>query len=358
MDARKRLVLKAIVDHYIRTGRPLSSQALLRKHDLGVCSATIRNDMKYLERQGLITKAYSSAGRVPTEKGFRFFVDWLLELGELTHPDQHAITESYRVQRQEVERLLRQTALLLANVSGYAGFVLAPRLEESRLESVVFAKLDAEHALAVVVSELGILEHRVIPTRLSDAALREVGALLTERLRGKRLDEARREARRFAEAEGWHDPQVQTAFALLLEALEPRPGRRLYVEGLFNLLKSLADEGHRLEDVREVVRLLGDPERFGRYLEAQTAHTPNVQARIGSENDLPELAPCSLVFRGYRPSGALGVLGPVRMDYGKAFSLTTYIGNRLEAILTLSHGHGHGRSVEEALEVEGEVSRS
>lgn len=352
MDARKRLVLKAIVDHYIRTGQPLSSQTLLEEYGLRVSSATIRNDMKVLEQQGLITKEYSSAGRIPTEKGFRFFVDWLIELSELAHHDQHAIMESYRVQRQEIERLLRQTALLLANLSGYAGFVLAPRLEEARLESIVFAKLDAENALAVVVSELGIIEHRVIPTRLADEELREISALLTEQLRGRRLDEVRRKARRYTEAEGWHDPQVQSAFTLLIEALEPRPERRLYVEGLFNLLRSLSEEGYQLGEVREVVRLLGDPQRFGRYLEAQTARSPDLQARIGSENDLPELCSCSLVFQGYSPSGALGVLGPIRMDYGKVFSITTYIGNRLQAILTLSH------CSEEPLDVEGEVSPS
>jgi heat-inducible transcriptional repressor len=335
MDDRKRWVLKAIVDHYIKTGRPVSSQTLLEDYGLRVSSATIRNDMKALEDQGLIAKEYSSAGRIPTEQGFRFFVDWLLELSELAHPEQHAILESYRFQRQEISELLRQTTLLLAGLSGYAGFVLSPRLEETRLESILLVNLGAEHVLVVIVSELGIVEHRVVHSRLSQEDLQGISALLNDNLRGKTLDEARAEALRYAKGEGWHDPLVQSAFALLKETLERRLERHLSTEGLFVLLERLLDQGRALDEARQIAEVLRDTQRFGRYLESEAS--PEIQVRIGSENSLPELRPCSLLFLGYGFSGVLGVLGPVRMDYSKAFSITTYIGHRLEAILTLSH---------------------
>jgi len=335
MDDRKRLVLKAIVDHYIKTGRPISSQTLLEDYGLRVSSATIRNDMKALEEEGFIVKEYSSAGRVPTERGFRFFVDWLIELSELARREQHAIMESFRFQRQQLEELLRQTAFLLANLSEYTGFVLSPRLEETRLESLTFFKLDEEHALVVIVSELGIIEHRVIRSHLSSGELEEIGALLSEKLRGRRLEEVRDEALRFATEEGWHDPLLQDAFALLKETLERRLERRLYVEGLFNLLRHLSEEGRLLEEAHEILVLLNDPSHFGDYLEAEASS--ELQARIGSESRLPALRACSLVFMDYGFSGVLGILGPIRMDYGKVFSITNYIGNRLRAILTLSH---------------------
>ncbi len=337
MDDRKRLVLKAIVDHYIKTGQPLSSQTLLKEYGLDVSSATIRNDMKALEREGLITKEYSSAGRVPTEKGFRFFVDWLVELSELTRPEEHALMESYRLQRQPLEELLKQTALLLAGLSGYAGFVLSPRLEETRLESITWVKLDEESALVVILSELGIVEHRILPTSLSQEELEEIGRWLSERLRGRTLSEVREEAQRYVTeaGEGWHDPRTQSAFQLLRSALERRLERRLYTEGLFNLLQKLLEEEVGLAEVRDIVRLLSESARFGEYLESQIEDS-KLQVRIGSENSLRELRPCSLVLMGYGYSGVLGVLGPVRMDYSKACSITQYIGNRLEAILTLS----------------------
>lgn len=335
MDDRRLLVLKAIVDHYIKTGQPLSSKTLLEDYGLRVSSATVRNDMKYLEKRGLIRKEYSSAGRVPTERGYRFFVDWLVQLSELTRHDQHSIMESYRFQRQQIEELLRQTSFLLASMSGYAGFVLSPRLEETRLESIAFVKLDEENVLVVVVSELGIVEHCMIRISLSPDELQEISALINEKLRGQRLDEVRREAIQFAEGDGWHDPTLQNAFALLKETLERRLQRRLHVEGFFRLLPSLLEEGLELTKALEVLTILGDAGRSSSYLESLSS--TEVRACIGSENDLRELRSCSLVLMGYGFSGVVGILGPIRMDYSKAFAITSYIGNRLRTILTLSH---------------------
>ena len=164
-------MLKSIVDHVIKTGRPISSQTLLEGYTLDVSSATIRNDMKYLEEHGLITKEYSSAGRMPTEAGYRFFVDWLLELSEVSRNDKHALIESYSFRRPELESILRQTAFVLSNMSNYAGFVLSPRLEETQLESILFVKLDHENVLVLIVSELDIIEYRVIRSALSNDEL-------------------------------------------------------------------------------------------------------------------------------------------------------------------------------------------
>lgn len=335
MEDRKRLVLKAIVDYHIKSGEPVSSKTLLEDYGLDVSSATIRNDMKALDEKGLISKAYSSAGRVPTQRGYRFFVDWLIELSELTQGDHHAIIQSFRIQRQDIEQLLKQTAFLLAKLSGYAGVVLSPRLEETRLESILFVRLDPENALVVIVSELGIIEYRVIPSKLSEQELSEIGELLNRELHGRRLGEVRREAIRFAEGEGWYDQLVRNAFGLLRESLERRLERRLHVEGLVTLMEQLLEEGHSLETVRQVAAIAQDPQALVRELDAQASS--RVQASIGGENALKELWPCSIVFMGYGFSGALGVIGPVRMDYSRAFSMTAYVGNRLQAILTLSH---------------------
>jgi heat-inducible transcriptional repressor len=189
MDARKRLILKEIVDHYIRTGKAVSSQTILEKYGLSVSSATIRNEMKYLEKHGYITKSWSSSGRIPTAKGYRFFVDWLLELSELARKEQHAILEAYAFQRQRLDELLQQTAFLLASLTGHLGFVLAPRLDQTALEFIAFVKLPPDHALAVLVSDLGIVESRIIPTALPEEQLERIGQFLNRALRGRRLGE-------------------------------------------------------------------------------------------------------------------------------------------------------------------------
>ena len=335
MDERKRFVLKSIVDHYIRTGKPLSSQTLLEGYGVDVSSATIRNDMKFLEEESLVSKEYSSAGRIPTESGFRFFVDWLIELGEIHRDgDVHAIMESYRFRRPELEGILRQTALVLNNLSKYAGFVISPQLEKTHLESILFVKLDLENVLVLIVSELGIIEYRVVHSSLSDPELQEIGELLNNKLRGHRLQQVRDDAVRYAEEGGWYDPLVHNSFVLLKESLEQQLDRRLHVEGLFNVIERLLEDGIKLEQAREIFGLMGDVRRFsevfGRFGDDET------HVQIGSENSYKELKTCSLVFRNYGYAGVLGILGPIRMDYSKTVSVTTYIGNRLQAILALS----------------------
>ena len=334
MDQRKRLILKQIVDLYIKTGEPVSSQTLLEEYGLPVSSATVRNEMHYLEEQGYIEKPYSSSGRIPTEKGYRFFVDWLLELSELGKQEQHAITEWYRFPRQEMERLLRNTAFLLANITGLVGFVLPPRLEETRLERITLARLGPEQLLVVLVSNLGLIESQVITGSFTPAELEEISSLLNERLGGKSLSEIAHEVRRFfAEEEGsWIEPVLKNSFEILGEVIAQESRPRLYIEGLLNMMELIlerAEGGDRLG----VIRLLGDERRFAEFLH-QVDREGEITAFIGSENPLPELHQCSIVIMGYGYSGVLGVLGPIRMDYSKAFSATRYVGNRLQTILS------------------------
>ncbi|MBS3788774.1 hypothetical protein KGY77_09935, partial [Candidatus Bipolaricaulota bacterium] len=129
MKNRKELILKEIVDGYIETGEPVSSKMILEKYDLDYSSATVRNDMHELEEERYLKKPYTSGGRVPTIEGYRYFVSWLIELSELSGEEQRAIVEAYEFEQQNTERLLRNTATLLANITGYAGFVLGPDLE-------------------------------------------------------------------------------------------------------------------------------------------------------------------------------------------------------------------------------------
>lgn len=334
MDARKRLILKEIVDHYIRTGEPVSSQTLLEKYGLSVSSATIRNEMKYLEKHGYISKSWSSSGRTPTTKGYRFFVDWLLELSDLARREHHAILEAYGFPRQRLDELLQQTAFLLASLTGHLGFVLAPRLDETELESVTIMKLDAEHALVVIISNLGIIESRVVRTCLAAAQLPRVSELLNQGLRGRRLGELRAELRS-SSADGWADPAAQDAFMLLQQLVEPQE-RRLYTEGLLHLLKTVFTWEEGIEEACKLLALLEDETRFTQVVEQSHRCAGGLCAVIGEENPLRDLCLYSLISLDYGYDGTLGIVGPVRMDYSKVISTTQYIGNRLRAILTTS----------------------
>lgn len=334
MDARKRLILKEIVDHYIRTGKAVSSQTILEKYGLSVSSATIRNDMKYLEKYGYIRKSWSSSGRIPTAKGYRFFVDWLLELSELARKHQHAILEAYAFQKQRLDELLQQTAFLLASLTGHLGFVLTPRIDQTELEFIALVKLPPDHALAVLVSDLGIVESRIIPTTLPEEQLEKIGDLLNRSLQGRRLGELAAELTE-SPLEGWADRITQDAFALIQQLITPQLTRqRLITEGLAHLLQTVFTWEEAIAEARKLLCVLEDESRFMQAL--GKTRPGELTTIIGEENPVKELHPYSLVSLNYGYDGVLGVLGPVRMDYSKVVSTTQYIGNRLRAILTVS----------------------
>lgn len=338
MESRKRLILTEIVDRYIKTGVPVSSQQLLDVQGLGVSSATIRNEMKALEREGHITKPYTSAGRIPAQKGYRFFADWLLELGEVVHHEQFSLMESYEFRQQEIETLLNRTALLLASLTGLLGFVLTPRLESTKLKHISLVQIDDKTILAVVVSDLGLIESRFIPASMPHEQLEEINTLLQGQLQGLSLEEIQQQVKRFFEMESddWINPHIRAAFTLLREVIDLRTTQRLSLEGIVNLLRRVFDDETSSEtQARKLLSVLEDQSSLAAALKGVKSND-EVQALIGSENQIDELKDYALIFMGYGYSGILGVLGPLRMDYSRCFSATQYVGNRLRTILTLS----------------------
>jgi heat-inducible transcriptional repressor len=304
---------------------------------LSVSSATIRNDMKSLEKTGHITKPYTSAGRVPSQQGYRYFADWMLEVGEITHHESFAVMESYEFRQQEIESLLNRTALLLASLTGLLGFVLTPKLEATQLKHISLVKVDPETVLAVVVSDLGLVESRFIPANLSDDQLNEINALLQSQLQGLTLEQIRVQVNQFFETESgdWVNPHIRSAFTLLREIIDLRTAQRLSTEGVINLLRKVFDDPSGEAKARELLSALEDQSGLTSELMGVNAGD-QVKALIGTENNLDALQDYTLIFMGYGYSGVLGVLGPMRMDYSRCFSATQYVGNRLRTILTLS----------------------
>lgn len=338
-EGRRKQVLKGIIDHYIKYEEPVSSQMIIDEYKLGVSSATIRNDMHHLELEGYIKKPHISAGRVPTQKGYRLFVDWLIELSKLTEQHSFSLMERFKYQKKEVSKLLRYTAFLLAQISGFVGFILSPRLEEMRLEYITLLKPTANETLLIIGSELGIIETLSFRSSLENGRLRKVNEALNERLKGLKFGHIKEMATMEMEDEDglWHDHSIRKSFQLLKKLINEKVDQRLYVEGIMNLLKSIDGTNRKLEGFIALMKLIEDNYRFSKVLmEQRKDQGKGTVVSIGDENPVPQLEDYSLVTLDYLDSGILGVLGPLRMDYSKAFSTTKYIGNRLEAILSMS----------------------
>jgi len=336
---RQRLILKEIVDRYIRLHEPVSSRMILEDYGLSVSSATVRNDMNELEARGYIAKPYSSSGRVPTKRGYRFFVDWLLDLSELTKEERHEIVETHEARCLNIEETIRRTAFVLGNLVGCAAFVIPPRLREARLERVVLLKMDSHLAFLAIVSDIGIVEHGFVQLEedLTESELHSVMQAINSDLRGDTLDKVRALASQDG-PEGWYERSARQAFVVLGRLLEQTVQQRAHFEGLLNLtgdLQQMMPE-EAMERYAELSRAVQDEAAFVAAVRRVRADRSGIVVNIG-DLPLPGLEEFSVVSCSFGPyDGILGVIAPVWVDYGRSMSTTSYIANRLETLLVTS----------------------
>ncbi len=348
LPERQRLILKEVVDRYIRLREPVSSRMILEDYGLAVSSATVRNDMNDLERQGYIAKPYSSSGRVPTEKGYRFFVEWLLDLSELAKPERFDVIEMTEARVLDVSEAMRHAALLLGDMTHCAAFVISPRLDEACLERVVLVPMSDRTAFLVVVSDTGIVEQGILPLEAPTPEV-EVEAMMrtiNQTLRGARLAEVRKMAASAESSDGWYARPERQALELIARLLEARVGPRVVTDGLLHLLDALADQApeEALARFSELSRTIQDEEALPRALEAARGGRRGIQVHVG-DLALPGFAKWSVVSCDYRPhGGVLGVIAPIWMDYGRAMSAAAFVASRLEALSVGARSRGQERN--------------
>jgi heat-inducible transcriptional repressor len=301
-----------------------------------VSSATVRNDMNDLERLGFIEKPYSSSGRIPTEKGYRFFVEWLLDLSELARRERFDVVETFTARVLDVSEAMRHAAFLLGNMTHYAAFVIPPRLEAARLERVILARMSDRTAFIVIQSDTGIVEQGLVPleTAASEGEIETMMRAVNRTLRGASLEEVCRMAAAES-ADDWHERPERQAVTMVGRLLGARPGPRVVVDGLLHALDALQGlaPGEAMARFSNLSRTLQDEEALPRALAAARAGRRGIVVNVG---DLPlaGFEGWSVVSCDYRPhEGLLGVIGPVYMDYGRAMSAATFVASRLEALL-------------------------
>jgi heat-inducible transcriptional repressor len=349
LPERQRLILKEIVDRYIRLREPVSSRMILEDYGLAVSSATVRNDMNDLEAAGYIEKPYSSSGRIPTKEGYRFFVEWLLDLSELTREERLEIVELAESRCLDVEETIRQTAFLLGNITGCASFVVPPRPDETKLDRVVLLRMDERLAFLLILSDIGIVEHGLVPLDddLSPAEIDHIMQLINENLHGVHLSEVRT-LPDADESEGWYERPVRQAILVLQRLLQRRTQRSVRFDGLLNLTDALKQTApdRAMAHFVSFSQAVRDEAGFIEALSKARAGREGLVVNIG-DFPLPGLDEFSVVSCSYRPhAGALGVIGPLWMDYGRALSTASYVANRLEGLLVSSGARSSERIAE------------
>ena len=331
LSERAREIFRHIVDAYVETGEPVGSRTISRKLGLGLSPATIRNVMADLEDAGLLYAPHTSAGRLPTDLGLRLFVDGLLQLGDLSAAERQSIEAQCKLAGRNLPEVLEQASEMLSGLSNCAGIVVAPKSERP-LKHLEFVPLGPGRALVVLVTEDGQVENRLIdlPMGLPASSLIEAGNFLSARLAGRTIGEARSEILREIEQQRAELDQLAARVVeagLAVWTGGAGDGGALIVRGQSHLLddvQGIAD----IERVRALFAALETREAFARLLGA-AENAGGIRIFIGAQSELFGVTGCSVVIAPYkggrdRVVGAIGVIGPTRIDYARIIPMVDY----------------------------------
>ncbi len=340
-DDRRFQVLRAIVADFVATKEPIGSKALVERHNLGVSSATVRNDMAVLEAEGYIAQPHTSSGRVPTEKGYREFVDRIHDVKPLSTPERRAIL-SFLESGVDLDDVLRRAVRLLAQLTRQVAVVQYPTLSASTVRHLEVVALTPARLLMVVITDSGRVDQRIVELgdTIDDHQVGQLRDLLSQALEGKRLSAASAAVADLASRLNTGSGQagklgdaVGRSATVLLESLVEHTEERLLLGGTANLTRNTADFGGSLRSVLEaleeqvvVLRLLAAQQDAGK-----------VTVRIGHETEAEQMAGTSVVTTTYGSAGTvyggMGVVGPTRMDYpgtmANVAAVARYIGEVL-----------------------------
>jgi len=329
LDERKASVLRAIVEEYVETAQPVGSQTVAQSTGLGVSSATIRNDMTILERDGYIAQPHTSAGRIPTDRGYRYFVDNFTQRQPLPPKDHLAVADFFASSHRALEDLLHETSQLLARLSRHAAVVVGPQADQAVVRAVQLVRLHERTVLLVVVLSNGAIERHVLALGLDadETALATAGGRVEQAVRGQALTT---DVSVPPSGDTAVDDLVTEACSALRGLGAPEHREPFYLHGVGNI----AAEQEAFSTAESAARLL---EMLEHQVVVMSVVHELLQAgltvRIGSENQLEELRECALVLAPYevdgQAAGVVGVLGPTRMDYRHALSAVTAVSQQL-----------------------------
>jgi heat-inducible transcriptional repressor len=343
LNERSREIFKQIVESYLATGEPVGSRNISRIIPMTLSPASVRNVMTDLEHLGLVYAPHTSAGRLPTELGLRFFVDALMEIGNLGEQERRSIEAQAAAAgvQKSLETVLSDASALLSGLTHAAGIVLTTKANV-RLKHIEFVRLEPERALVVLVAEDGQVENRVLdlPAGLPTSALTEASNFLNARIRGKTLAEAKTELERaLATSQAELDALTQKIVSAGLASWSggENDDRKLIVRGHANLLEDLK----ALDDLERVRLLFDDLEtkRGIADLLGLAERAEGVRIFIGSENKLFSLSGSSTIIAPYRDSsgrivGVIGVIGPTRLNYARIVPMVDYTAKVVSQMLS------------------------
>lgn len=334
LDERKRKILQAIIRNYLETGEPVGSRTISKYTDLNLSSATIRNEMSDLEEMGLIVQPHTSAGRIPSDKGYRLYVDTMLEekdreIGELK--------EMLLEKEEKTELLLKQVAKVLATNTNYATMITAPTTHRNKLKFLQLSRVDKHQILAVIVAEGNIIKNSMIRVGeyLDDETLLKLNILLNTNLNGLSMEEINLGMiAAIKQKAGIHSDLIGEVLDAVAEAIKADEDLEIYTSGTNNIFRypELADQ----QRASDLITTFEEKQLLGHLVEQSLEEKPEtgIQVYIGDENRVQSMKDCSVVTATYELGegmrGTIGIIGPKRMDYEKVVSTLKTLKHQLD----------------------------
>ncbi len=333
LDERKTKILQAIIKNYLETGEPVGSRTISKDTDLNLSSATIRNEMSDLEEMGYIIQPHTSAGRIPSDKGYRFYVDTLMEAKER----EVAEVKDMLLERQDkLEDMLKAVVKVLARDTQYATMITAPTTHLNKLKFVQLSRVDSEHLLAVVVIEGNIIRNRIIDVyeEIDDETLLKLNMLLNTQLGGLAIEEINLSmVAKMKQQAGIHSDVVGGVIDEVILTLSEDKNLEVYTSGTKNIFKypELADH----ENASRLISAFEEKDVLGDIIQNDSAsEETGIQVYIGGENKIQSMQDCSVVTAVYDlgdgMKGTIGIVGPKRMDYDKVVGTLKTIKTKLD----------------------------
>ena len=337
LDPRKIKILQAIIDEYIANAVPIGSRTISKKDGICCSSATIRNEMSDLEELGFLDQPHTSAGRVPSNKAYRLYVDNMIRNYALSKEEIQYIQSYFDGRMNDMEQIVKQTARILSNITSYMSVALPPTLKRVTIQHVQLVPVTPGRSLLLVVTDVGILKDVLMktPENMDAQTLENVSRMITETVRGKTVDQARLLLGRELDREMMnHREIIRDIFAEVEKKMTLATAKDVVLEGAVNMLSH--PEYNDVGKLKSFLSMVESRDILYEMLSKATKFEFSVT--IGDENEYDDLKDCSVVTATYHIGGynmgSIGVIGPTRMDYKRAIAVLGYLGKSLSLILT------------------------
>lgn len=333
LDERKMKILRAIVNDYIDTAEPIGSRTIARKHELGLSSATIRNEMADLEDMGYLDQPHTSSGRIPSDKGYRLYVDHLMELSELTQEEIQSIKNALEIKINELSQLIRQTSLVMSNITKYTSIAISPQLKRSILKAVQVVPIEKGKALVIAVVNAGVVRNALVKIQesITPDQLIRISNFLNEKLTGLNIEQINRSLIMDIKNQFYiHDDTLIPILDGVAECIEQIDNAEVFLDGTTHIFNY--PEFKDIEKAKGFLNVL-EKKRVIRELLSDVSDD-EINIHIGTENTIDEIKDCTLLTTSYHIGdtvvGSIGIIGPTRMDYSRVISAMDYIRKKMD----------------------------